>query len=66
MAHDDVTLEGTARKLLKKINEFGNPNRISSANVNATTLKFAEKFDNRFSHVFLFVTYLLGVIVSTL
>ena len=33
---------------------FGNKNRVNSINFNATALKFSEKFDHPFSHVFIF------------
>ena len=32
----------------------GNANRINSVNFNATTVKLVEKFDNSFSHIFIF------------
>ena len=32
---------------------FGNGNRINSVNFNATTLKFAERFGNLFSRLFI-------------
>ena len=34
--------------------DFGDKNRVNSSNSNATILKFAEKFDHPFSHVFIF------------
>ena len=53
-SNNDVSCEGIARKILKKINGFGNASLINSENVNVTSLKLAVKFDNTFSHLFLF------------
>ena len=39
---------------LKQIDIFGDNNRVNSSNFNATILKFSEKFDHPFSHVFIF------------
>lgn len=62
VALDDVTCGGMASKIFKNINEFGKANRINSGNFNATTVKFAEKFGNPSSHLFLFCyIYLLRV-----
>ena len=45
---------GTAHKKLKKIDWFGHANWVNSSNFEDTTLRFAEKFDHPFSHVFIF------------
>ena len=45
---------GTAHKKLKKIYRFGQCELSNSSNFNDTTLRFAEKFDRSFSHVFIF------------
>ena len=33
---------------------FGNSDRINSVNINATTLKLADKFDHPLKHLFIF------------
>ena len=53
MARDDITLQGTARKILKKIIDLAMRIELT-VNFNATTLKLAEKFDHSFSHLFIF------------
>ena len=46
---------------------FGNSDRINSINFNATTLKFAEKFDHPFSHFFIFGSiFALGHVFDTM
>ena len=52
MDHDDVTCGGISHKILKKT--FCNATRFNSENINATTIKLSEKFDNPFSHIFIF------------
>ena len=47
------------RTKLKQIDRFGDYNRVNSSNFNATILKFSEKFDHPFSHVFIFGSMLL-------
>ena len=37
-----------------KFDRFGDANSVNSSNFNATTLRFAEKFEHPFSQVFLF------------
>ena len=44
----------TAHNKLKLIDRFGYANWVNSSNFNDTTLRFAEKFDNPFSQVFIF------------
>ena len=44
------------RTKLKLIDKFGNVNRVNSSNFNSMTLKFSEKFHQRFSHVLYLVT----------
>ena len=43
-----------ARKILKKIIDLATPIELTLVNFNATTLKLTEKFDNSFSHLFIF------------
>ena len=43
-----------AHQKLKSIDRFGHANSLNSSNFNDTTLRFAEKFDHPFSHVFIF------------
>ena len=42
------------RTKLKKIDRYGDKNRDNSSNFYPTILKFSEKFDHPFSHVFIF------------
>ena len=57
VAYDEVTCLGMACKILKKVNGFGNENRITSGNFNAITLRLVEKFDNPVSHFSYSLTY---------
>ena len=47
-----ITTDPQHRKKIKSIDRFGDQNRVNSSNFNATILKFSEKFDNKFLHVF--------------
>ena len=38
-----------------KFDRFGEKNRVNPSNCNATILRFSEKFDHPFSHVFKFL-----------
>ena len=42
------------RTKLKPIDRFGEVNGVNSSNFNATTIRFSEKFDHPFSHIFIF------------
>ena len=53
IAHDDVTHGAIALKILKKILDLAMQIKLA-VNINATTLKLAEKFDHLFSYLFLF------------
>ena len=54
----DFSINGLSMPYKIKVNEckyrFGQKNRVNSSNFNATILKFSEKFDHPFSHVFIF------------
>ena len=52
-AHDDVTHDAMARKILMNIIDLATRIELT-LNFNATTLKRAEKFDHPFSHLFIF------------
>ena len=45
---------------------FDYKNQVNSSNFNATMLKFSEKFDHSFSHVFMIGNMLLRVTVQLL
>ena len=49
--YHNVALQDTK---LKQICRFRDANPVNSSNCNAITLEFSEKFDNLFSHVFIF------------
>ena len=50
----NITTEPQHPTKLKHINRFGDKSRVNSSNFKATILKFSEKFDNPFLHVFIF------------
>ena len=45
---------GTPHKKLKQIDRFSHANWVNLSNFNDTTLRFGEKLDHPFSHVFIF------------
>ena len=52
--HDDVTQRATAPMILKKIIDLALRIELTLANIFATTVKRAKKFDHKFSHLFIF------------
>ena len=53
IAHDKVTHGARARKILKKIIDLATKIKLT-VNLNAMTLKLADKFNHPFSHLFIF------------
>ena len=53
--HVNITTDIHHRTKQKSIDWFGDANRVNSINFNATIVKFSEKFNHPFSHVFIFI-----------